>query len=135
MTAEDDSEFHDAVREDLQALEGGDSAAVDGTPVLSFTDHDYLLRTFTPRTLDLLTPIRPEQPSSIDEAAQVVDRDVKNVHDELAKLEALGVIYFEQDGQAKRPVVWFDELDIRLLMGESEDGAEPRERISSFRPC
>lgn len=55
----------------------------------------------------------------------MVDRDVKNVHDELAKLEALGVIYFEQDGQAKRPVVWFDELDIRLLVGESEDGAEP----------
>ena len=96
MAVEDESEFHDAVREDLQALEGGDSAAVDGIPVLSFTDYDHLLRTFTPRTLDLLIAIRREQPSSINEAARVVDRDVKNVHDELAKLEALGVIHFEQ---------------------------------------
>ena len=125
VTVEDENEFHDAVWEDLQALEQGDSTAVGGTPVLSFTDHDHLLRTLTLRTLDLLTAIRREQPSSINETARVVDRDVKNVHGELATLEALGVIHFEQDGQAKRPVVWLDELDIRLSMDESEGGAEP----------
>ena len=124
VTVEDGSEFHDTVRGDLQALERGDTAAVNGTPVLSFTDHDQLLQTFTPRTLDLLTAIRQEQPSSINETARVVNRDVKNVHDELARLEKLGVIHFEQDGQAKRPIVWFDELDIRLSISEGNDSAE-----------
>ena len=125
VTVKDGGEFHDTVRSDLQALERGDAAAVDGTPVLSFTDHDHLLQTFTPRTLDLLTAIRRKQPSSINETARVVDRDVKNVHDELAKLEKLGVIHFEQDGQAKRPIVWFDELDIRLSISEGKGSAEP----------
>ena len=125
VTVEGESEFHDTVREDLQALERGDLAAVDGTPMLSFTDHNHLLRTFTPRTLDLLTAIRREQPSSINETAGVVSRDVKNVHGELTKLEALGVIHFEQDREVKRPIVWFDELDIRLSISEENDSAEP----------
>jgi predicted transcriptional regulator len=98
VTIESENEFHNVVREDLQTLEHGNLAPIDGTPVLSFTDHDHLLHTFTPQTLDLLTTIRQEQPSTVNETARVVDRDVKNVHDELAKLEALGVIHFQQDG-------------------------------------
>jgi len=30
------------------------------------------------------------------------------------RLSKLGIIFFEQDGQSKRPVVWFDELVINL---------------------
>lgn len=33
---------------------------------------------------------------------------------ELSKLARLGIIYFEEEGQSKRPVVWFDELVIEL---------------------
>lgn len=38
-----------------------------------------------------------------------MDRDVKNVHEELNSLAQLGVIFFEEPGQRKRPVVWFDD--------------------------
>ena len=56
----------------------------------------------------------PNRYNCHSEAAWVVDRDVKNVHEELCRLAQLGIIFFEEDGQSKRPVVWFDELVINL---------------------
>ena len=50
-----------------------------------------------------------------------MDRDVKNVHEELSRLAQLGIIFFEEEGQSKRPVVWFDELLITLSF-EPESG-------------
>lgn len=48
------------------------------------------------------------------EAARVVDRDVKNVHEELNRLARLGIIYYEEDGRSKRPVVCFNDPVIEL---------------------
>ena len=39
---------------------------------------------------------------------------MKKAHQELSRLARLGIIFFEEDGQSKRPVVWFDELVINL---------------------
>ena len=110
VTVKSSGEFHDVVTDGIKALERGD--AVDSTPTLSFTSYDDLMETLTPRVLDLIEAIRQEEPSSINETARVVDRDVKNVHEELSRLAQLGIIFFEEDGQSKRPVVWFDELVI-----------------------
>ena len=112
VTVQSSSEFHDGVTDGIEALERGD--AVDSTPILSFTSYDDLMETLTPRVLDLIEAIRREEPASINETARVVDRDVKNVHEELSRLAQLGIIFFEEDGQSKRPVVWFDELVINL---------------------
>jgi predicted transcriptional regulator len=105
-------EFHDDVTNTIQVLEQGET--VDSTPTLSFVSYDDLMATLTPRVLDLIEAIRREEPASINETARVVDRDVKNVHEELSRLAQLGIIFFEEDGQSKRPVVWFDELVINL---------------------
>ena len=112
VTVKSSSEFHDDVTNGIEALEQGD--AIDSTPTLSFTSYDDLMETLTPRVLDLIEAIRREEPASINETARVVDRDVKNVHEELSRLAQLGIIFFEEDGQSKRPVVWFDELVINL---------------------
>jgi predicted transcriptional regulator len=112
VTVTSSSEFHDGVTDGIETLERGD--AVDSTPTLSFTSYDELMETLTPRVLDLIEAIRREEPASINETARVVDRDVKNVHEELSRLAQLGIIFFEEDGQSKRPVVWFDELVINL---------------------
>jgi predicted transcriptional regulator len=112
ITVSSSGEFHENVRSAIQAVERGESG--DSTPVISFESYDELMETLTPRVLDLIDAIRREDPSSINETAHVVDRDVKNVHEELSQLAQLGIIYFEQDGQSKRPVVWFDELVIEL---------------------
>jgi predicted transcriptional regulator len=112
VTVKSSDEFHDDVTEDVESLEHGDS--VDATPTLSFTSYDDLMETLTPRVLELIEAIRREEPSSINETARVVERDVKNVYEELGRLAQLGIIFFEEEGQSKRPVVWFDELIINL---------------------
>lgn len=122
VTVRSSGEFHDDVTAEIKAHERGD--AVDSTPTLSFTSYDDLMGTLTPRVLDLIEAIRREEPSSINETARVVGRDVKNVHEELSRLAQLGIIFFEEDGQRKRPVVWFDELVIELpFESESSDTA------------
>lgn len=112
VTVESDEDFHDCVVETLNALEAEES--IDAAPTLSFASYDELMGTFTPSVLELVKAIRREQPASINEAARVVNRDVKNVHEELARLAQVGVVYFEEEGRRKRPVVWFDELLIDL---------------------
>jgi len=112
VTVSSAEEVHDDVRSAIQALE--DSESVDSTPTISFESYDELMETLTPRVLELIEAIRREEPSSINETARVVDRDVKNVHEELSRLAQLGIIYFEKDAQSKRPVVWFDDLVIEL---------------------
>ncbi|MFD1597484.1 hypothetical protein [Halobellus rarus] len=119
VTVKSSSEFHDDVADGIAALER--DGTVDSMPTLSFTSYDDLMGTLTPRVLDLIEAICREEPSSINETARVVDRDVKNVHEELSRLAQLGIIFFEEDGQSKRPVVWFDELVINLPF-DSETG-------------
>jgi predicted transcriptional regulator len=119
VTVKSSSEFHDDVTDGIEALKQGD--AVESPPTLSFTSYDDLLGTLTPRVLDLIETIRRDEPASINETARVVDRDVKNVHEELSRLAHLGIMFFEEDGQRKRPVVWFDELVINLPFDSETD--------------
>jgi predicted transcriptional regulator len=121
VTVRSSGEFHDDVTDGITSLEQGD--AVDSPPTLSFTSYDELMKTLTPRVLELIEAVRRNEPSSINEAARVVDRDVKNVHEELSRLAQLGIIFFEDDGQSKRPVVWFDELIIDLPFDPEADDA------------
>ena len=55
--------------------------------------------------LTLLEAIVDEQPESIRETAEVVDRDYRGVHRNLMELQELGVIEFEADGGRKRPIL------------------------------
>jgi Predicted transcriptional regulator len=53
-------------------------------------------------------------------AAELVDRDFKEVHRNLTELERLNVIEFEESGRAKRPVVRFDEIDVEVSLTAPE---------------
>ncbi|MFB6361472.1 MAG: hypothetical protein ABEH59_09145 [Halobacteriales archaeon] len=99
-----------------------DREPVDQAAIIRFADEHQLGEVFNERTYRLLRIIRDEQPDSIRETARLVDRDVKNVHQELSRLEALGVIRFDDAGQAKRPVFPFDDLVISPF-GDDRDAA------------
>ena len=96
-----------------QAL-ADETPATDSPRRLSFETTDQLAQVFTPRAIDLLQVIAQEEPASIREAARLVDRDIKQVSENLNRLEAYHVVEFEDDGRAKRPVVNYDEIDIQL---------------------
>jgi predicted transcriptional regulator len=65
------------------------------------------------------------EPESMRAAAELVDRDIKDVHRNLNELEALNVIEFEQAGRAKRPVVRFDEIDVEVSLRPNEPNEAP----------
>ena len=108
-----------------QAL--GDNTRDEDSPRrLSFETTDQLAQVFTPRAIDLLQAIAQEEPASIREAARLVDRDIKQVSENLERLEEYGVVEFLNEGRAKRPVVPYNEIDIRLpLRGAVERDAAP----------
>jgi predicted transcriptional regulator len=123
VTVNSDSEFHGDVTDSLETLT--ESGETDATPRLSFASYDDFAETLTPRVLELIETVRSTEPASINETARVVDRDVKNVHEELTRLAQLGVVVFETEGQRKRPVVWFDELVVSFPFGPEREGTTP----------
>lgn len=112
VTVESDEAFHERGLETIDRLERGEE--IEHADVLSFPSVEALFGTLTPRTMELLETIADAGPASIRETARVVDRDVKNVHEELSDLERVGLIQFESDGCSKRPVFPYEEMVISL---------------------
>ncbi|WP_121820034.1 HVO_A0114 family putative DNA-binding protein [Halostella salina] len=88
----------------------------DAQPVLNFGSYAELSRLLSPKNLELLEAISEHDPESIREAAELVDRDYKQVHRNLSELEDIGVIEFEGggSGQAKKPILAYDGLEIDI---------------------
>lgn len=84
-----------------------------------------LNRLLSEKNVRLLRVIAREHPSSIRETARLVERDVRQVHDNLHDLERLNLVRFETDGRAKRPVVWYDEIDIELPIAAGNSSTAP----------
>jgi len=92
----------------------------DDTPRrISFETTDQFAQVFTPRAIDLLHVIAQEEPTSIREAARLTDRDIKQVSENLERLEEYAVVEFVKEGRAKRPMVRYDEINIQLPLRES----------------
>jgi predicted transcriptional regulator len=119
----DGTDTRQEARERVRALERGE--AIEDRHVLVLEDEAALQRLLSPANLELLGAIREHEPESMRAAADLVDRDFKEVHRNLTELDALNVITLEQDGRAKRPVVRFDELDIELSLSSGDRDAAP----------
>lgn len=97
----------------------GDVPEQDAPRRVSFETTDQLMQVFTPRAIDLLQAIAREEPGSMREAARSVDRDIKQVSANLERLAEYGVVELVDEGRAKRPVVPYDEIDIRLPLRDA----------------
>jgi len=95
----------------------------DAQPVLNFGSYAELSRLLSQKNLELLKAVFEYEPESIREAAELVDRDYKQVHRNLSELEDIGVIEFEGggSGQAKKPALAYDGLEIDIPFAGSED--------------
>jgi len=105
-------------RQRVKALEDGDP--VESRHVLVLEDEHDLQRLLSPANLALLRAIRRHEPASMRAAAELVDRNFKDVHRNLTELEQLNVIEFEETGRAKRPLVRFDEIDVEVSLRDNE---------------
>jgi predicted transcriptional regulator len=122
ITVESTAEFFNAATADLRALETDEE--MTDRHVLSLPDEAGFARLLSAKNLELLRAIASEDPESIRALARTVDRDVKNVSTALDDLEALGLIEFERDGQAKRPTIWYDDIEIAVDLRSGESGEE-----------
>jgi predicted transcriptional regulator len=129
-----DATLHVTVKSEAQFLRDGRDAAeaiaaeesVARPHELSFPSVEALFREFTPKKVELLGALVEHHPESITRAAAVVDRDVKNVHQNLVEFAELGVVEFVEDGRAKRPVARYDGLRIDVpFVDRPTEGASP----------
>ena len=109
-------------RSRIEAAQEGEDLD-DAQPVLNFGSYAELSRLLSPKNLELLEAISEHEPGSIRAAADTVNRDYKQVHRNLSELEDIGVIEFEGggSGQAKKPKLAYDGLEIDILFGGSDE--------------
>lgn len=106
-------EFFDRVQEMVEVLEAGEAADGTASLGLSLPDEQALARVFSVPNLELIRAIAEQNPGSMRELAELVDRDIKNVSRNLHELDQLGLVELVDDGRAKRPVVPYDEIEVR----------------------
>jgi predicted transcriptional regulator len=64
-----------------------------------------MFEALTRKRMEMVKAIREQQPSSIRELANVLDRDVKNVFDDVQILSKMRIIRLVRKGQSMRPVI------------------------------
>lgn len=94
----------------------------DAQPMLNFGSYAELSRVLSQSNLELLEAIARHSPDSISEAADLVERDYKQVHRNLSELADAGVIEFEGGGpgRPKKPVMAYDGLEIDLPFTDAD---------------
>ena len=106
---------YEAAVQALQQVESGDRTA--SPPGLFFESIEDLRKMLTAKRLDLLVAILRHHPSSVTELAQIVQRDLKNISEDLTLLHQLGLVEFTSagdHGNARTPVVPYDEIDLTI---------------------
>jgi predicted transcriptional regulator len=95
--------------------------------VVNFQEPSDLRALLTNRRIELLRSIMADRPASIRQLAQRLGRDVKSVHENLQILADYDIVLFEEEGQAKRPVVPYETIEISLEISapERSDDAAP----------
>ncbi len=85
-----------------------------------FTSLDAARKLLTHERLALLRAIHKKGPASVYELAQIVSRDLKNVHDDLALLHKHGLVRFRRRNDnrrgAKIPEVPFREISLSITL-------------------
>lgn len=117
-------DFFDRIEAQLDEVESGAPADELTARGLSLPDESALARVFAVRNLELVRAIAEHDPSSMRELADVVDRDIKNVSQNLNELEQLGLVELVDDGRAKRPEVSYDEIEVVYPVRRRDDGPE-----------
>ena len=106
----------------LTAIDAGeDIEPADAT--LAVESLETFGRVFRPTNLRLLEAITTHEPESLRELARIVDRNPPDVLDNINELEIYGLVELVEEGRSKRPVVWYDEINVDMpLTDSSPDG-------------
>ncbi|MFH1179407.1 MAG: HTH domain-containing protein [Candidatus Bathyarchaeota archaeon] len=96
----------------LRAYQEGEDFEYLAEEELILSEKEYML--LTPRRLELLAYLGVEPVSSINDLAEKLERDVKNVYQDLKTLERLGFILLRREGRSLIPEQIVYEITILL---------------------
>jgi len=99
------------LQETLAAIDAGDDVEPEPSRLV-VESLETFGRIFRATNLELLEAIAEHKPESIRELAKLVDRHPPEVTENVHELADYGIITLEEHGQAKRPRVWYDEIEI-----------------------
>lgn len=108
----------------LAAIDAGDDVEPRES-TLSIEDLETFGRVFRPTNLALLEAIVEHHPGSIRELARLVDRHPPEVLDNVNELADYGLVELEDEGRAKRPIVWYDEIDVDIPLDQHSPDVAP----------
>ena len=107
----------------LAAIDAGED--VEPQPsIFSVEDVETLGRIFRPTNLALLQAIAEHEPESIRALARAVDRHPPEVLENVTELENYGLIELREEGRSKRPVLFYDDIDIEIPLRQVVDEAD-----------
>lgn len=102
------STLEDAGRRFIEAWHRAERGEGEPETILSFECWDTLVRTLTPKRLDLLR----HPAASVAELARALGRDYKRVHEDVERLTAVGLV--ERDAQGLHAD--YDRIETRIAM-------------------
>lgn len=91
--------------------------------VVNFQDASRLQRVLTPCRLELVRSLLDEPAESIRDLAARLDRDVRQIHDDLQLLSEYRIVHFHEDGSTKQPHIPYETITIEVELSKSPSGA------------
>ena len=95
--------------------------------VVNFQDASRLQRLLTPRRLELVRSLMDAPAESMRDLADRLDRDIRQVHDDLQLLNEYRIVHFHEAGGAKQPHVPYDtvtiEVELTASVGDESDSS------------
>lgn len=81
-----------------------------------FTSFEAFRKALTPKRLELLHIIKAQKPSSINELARIVKRDIKNVSDDVKYLGQMGLVVKKETARKTTPVIDYDRIALEIAI-------------------
>jgi predicted transcriptional regulator len=97
-----------------EALEGEDVPVTVG-----YDDPEKIRQILTQKRQELMKAILTQEPESIRDLAEKVDRGLREVHEDLELLEENKIVYFEKEGNRKKPVIPFKDIKVDYSLKDS----------------
>jgi predicted transcriptional regulator len=106
------------------AIEQLDSDGPADEAVRSFEQIGDIRALLTDRRVEVMRTIMSQNPVSITDLADQLDRNYSDVHSDVEMLANHHIVYFDTEGQRKRPVIPYDR--IRLDVEVAADVTDSR---------
>ena len=93
--------------------------AVQKVHDLNFASYEAMRRILTPRRLELLHAIKEKHPRLVYELAQLLQRDLKNVNEDLAIFTNLGLVELRGTPTGRKnvvPLVTVDKIQVEITV-------------------